>query len=222
MFDENGFSATANPEYRTGQFNVPRVKGSVDDDSFWQKMEELERRSGTLKSAPFKPPSRVGAKVRAQCCDWLTDHVLVIQPASSTSGFQTAATLLKTQQSAPATGLVIGSGVSHKFKAAAPVKSTPVTADVTFQSARDLMQAEQKSTATKQSHKPQARTLDSFGFVKTSGGTAVNQSGKRVHEVIDIDDEPPTKRAKTSHTPASQVPANNNSFRSISGKFSNK
>ncbi len=67
MFDEHGFSATANPEYRSGQFNAPRVKGSVDDDGFWKKMEELERRSGVLsttKAAPFKPPARVSVKVR--------------------------------------------------------------------------------------------------------------------------------------------------------------
>lgn len=85
------------------------------------------------------------------------------------------------------------------------------------------MQVEQKSTAPKQSTKPQPRTLDSFGFVKrteSSGAPAV----KRAHEVIALeDDEPPLKRAKTSHVTPSQVPANNsNSFRSISGKFSNK
>lgn len=84
------------------------------------------------------------------------------------------------------------------------------------------MQVEQKSTASKQSTTPQPRTLDSFGFVKrteASGTPAV----KRAHEVIALDDdEPPLKRAKTSHV-TSQVPANNsNSFRSISGKFSNQ
>jgi RecQ family ATP-dependent DNA helicase len=197
VFDENGFSATANPEYRSGQFNVAGVKGSVEDDSFWKRMEELERRSGALKSAPFKPPARVSTT----------------KPPPGTSGFQTAATLLKSQKSVPATGLVLGSSVSHKF-----------IAPDTFQSARDLMQTEQKSVAKPQSSaKSQARTLDSFGFVKASAGSAV----KRTHEVIDIEDEPTPKRAKTTHVtntpPSSQVNTNSgSSFRSISGKFSNK
>lgn len=77
VFDENGFSATANPEYRSGQCQVPSVKGSVDDDSFWKRMEELERRSGALKSAPFKPPTRVTAKVLCAHPRCVTDPLLL-------------------------------------------------------------------------------------------------------------------------------------------------
>jgi len=231
VFDEHGFSATANPEYRSGQLNPPIVKGSVDDDNFWNKMEELERRSGVLnttKSAPFKPPTRVSVKVRVSAVfsiefSALNEHQ---SAAPSPSGFQTAATLLKGQKTAQATGLTIGSAVSHKFKTT--VNSAPST-DVTFKSARDLMQAERKGSSKQtpiSKSDAQSRTLDSFGFVKRateSSGSAV----KRAHEVIDIDDdnEPPLKRVKTSHETPTHVElsaSNSGSFRSISGKFSNK
>jgi hypothetical protein len=105
----------------------------------------------------------------------------------------------------PSTGLVIGGSVSHKFKPPAPATG------VTFQSARELMHAQTNNAST-------PRTLDSFGFVKRAAET--NPAGtKRPHEVIDLDDEPPFKRAKTTHVPATP---STTTFRSISGKFSNK